>query len=136
MFVIIDGVKLIIYRPSKFGIHKKDIDTNREYIVCEYVEVTGFFWRMDYNNYGEQNKYVKLIGIDPKDVCSNQILYGENTFVLYGEYLDNTDVGVLKDEDYITFMVEDWDIIRPVKRLDFFFRPSKYLYKTGNGELS
>lgn len=129
LIVIINVIQLIVYKPVKYGIYEKDIDINREYVVCEYVEVTGFFWRMNYNNSGKQNKYIKLIGIDPKDICSNQILYGENTFILYGEYVENTDIGVFKDEDYVTFMVKDWDVLKPVKRLDFFLKPSRYLYK-------
>ena len=126
---IIQIVELLIYQPIKFGVYKKNIDIDREYIICEYVEVTGFFWRIDYNNLGKQNKYVRFLGIDPKDICSNQILYGENTFVFYGEYVDNMDTEILKGEDYVTFMVKDWDIIKPIKRFNYFFKPSNYLYK-------
>lgn len=32
------------YKPVKNAIGKSEINTNETYIICEYIEVTGFSW--------------------------------------------------------------------------------------------
>ena len=80
------------------------------------------------NNEKNIHKYVKLIGNDPQDIFSDDILYGENKFVLYGNYVENQKDELLENEDYCTFYVKDWEILKPVKRLTKLFGPIDYLY--------
>ena len=80
------------------------------------------------NNEKNIHKYVKLIGNDPQDIFSDDILYGENKCVLYGNYVENQKDELLENEDYCTFYVKDWEILKPIKRLTKLFGAIDYLY--------
>lgn len=117
------------YKPVKDAVGKSEVKKNETYIICEYIETTGFFWVIvEDNNEKNIHKYVKLVGNDPQDIFSDDILYGENKFVLYGNYIDNQKDELLENEDYCTFYVKDWEILKPVKRLTKLFGPIDYLY--------
>lgn len=62
LFMLITAVQLIVCKPVKFC--EFSPDNSRKYIICEYVETAGFFWRIiDGNTEDEENTgYVKLEG--------------------------------------------------------------------------
>lgn len=129
-FILVKIFTNINYKPIKNAIGKSEINTNETYIICEYIETTGFFWVIvEDNNEKNIHKYVKLIGNDPQDIFSDDILYGENKFVLYGNYVENQKDELLENGDYCTFYVNEWEILKPVKRLTKLFGPIDYLYK-------
>ena len=128
-FILVKIFTNINYKPIKNAIGKSEINTNETYIICEYIETTGFFWVIvEDNNEKNIHKYVKLIGNDPQDIFSDDILYGENKFVLYGNYVENQKDELLENGDYCTFYVNEWEILKPVKRLTKIFGPIDYLY--------
>lgn len=128
-FILVKIFTNINYKPIKNAIGKSEINTNETYIICEYIETTGFFWVIvEDNNEKNIHKYVKLIGNDPQDIFSDDILYGENKFVLYGNYVENQKDKLLENGDYCTFYVNEWEILKPVKRLTKLFGPIDYLY--------
>jgi len=128
-FILVKIFTNINYKPIKNAIGKSEINTNETYIICEYIETTGFFWVIvEDNNEKNIHKYVKLIGNDPQDIFSDDILYGENKFVLYGNYVENQKDELLENGDYCTFYVNEWEILKPVKRLTKLFGPIDYLY--------
>ena len=128
-FILVKIFTNINYKPIKNAIGKSEINTNETYIICEYIETTGFFWVIvEDNNEKNIHKYVKLIGNDPQDIFSDDILYGENKFVLYGNYVENQKGELLENGDYCTFYVNEWEILKPVKRLTKLFGPIDYLY--------
>lgn len=128
-FILVKIFTNINYKPIKNAIGKSEINTNETYIICEYIETTGFFWVIvEDNNEKNIHKYVKLIGNDPQDIFSDDILYGENKFVLYGNYVENQKDELLENGDYCTFYVKEWEILKPVKRLTKLFGPIDYLY--------
>lgn len=128
-FTLVKIFTNINYKPIKNAIGKSEINTNETYIICEYIETTGFFWVIvEDNNEKNIHKYVKLIGNDPQDIFSDDILYGENKFVLYGNYVENQKDELLENGDYCTFYVNEWEILKPVKRLTKLFGPIDYLY--------
>ena len=130
LFVLLAKIFIYMnYKPVKDAVGKSEVKKNETYIICEYIEVTGFSWAIvEDNNEKNIHKYVKLIGNDPQDIFSDDILYGENKFVLYGNYVENQKDELLENEDYFTFYVKDWEILKPVKRLTKLFRPIDYLY--------
>ncbi|MCC8097102.1 MAG: hypothetical protein LIO44_00750 [Eubacterium sp.] len=132
LFLLITAVQLIVYRPVKFC--KFSPDNSRQYIICEYVETTGFFWRIIGGNgkVEENTGYIKLEGegfeSDGCNIFSDDIYYGGNKYIFYGEFKENTYDEVLKDDDYSTFKVLDYDVLWPVKRLNLsVFKPLLYL---------
>ena len=128
-YILVKIFTNINYKPIKNAIGKSEINTNETYIICEYIETTGFFWVIvEDNNEKNIHKYVKLIGNDPQDIFSDDILYGENKFVLYGNYVENQKDELLENGDYCTFYVNEWEILKPVKRLTKLFGPIDYLY--------
>ena len=128
-FILVKIFTNINYKPIKNAIGKSEINTNETYIICEYIETTGFVWVIvEDNNEKNIHKYVKLIGNDPQDIFSDDILYGENKFVLYGNYVENQKDELLENGDYCTFYVNEWEILKPVKRLTKLFGPIDYLY--------
>ena len=128
-FILVKIFTNINYKPIKNAIGKSEINTNETYIICEYIETTGFFWVIvEDNNEKNIHKYVKLIGNDPQDIFSDDILYGENKFELYGNYVENQKDELLENGDYCTFYVNEWEILKPVKRLTKLFGPIDYLY--------
>lgn len=129
-------IQLIVYKPIKFanvGTYVKNPDY---YIVCEYVEVTGFDWKILYDKSGKiSNTYVEL---DSDEFMidmffSDQLLYGQNKFVFYGDFIENKSIVFESqiDADYLTFKIKDWDILAPVSRLSLgdWYEPKLYLYK-------
>ena len=68
-FILVKIFTNINYKPIKNAIGKSEINTNETYIICEYIETTGFFWVIvEDNNEKNIHKYVKLIGNDPQDI--------------------------------------------------------------------
>lgn len=127
-FLILKLIQYSIFKPIQYAIREKEIVQSEPYIVCEYVEVTGFFWRVASSNInGLEGEYVELDGIDPLDICSDNILYGGNRFVFYGDHIENKFSGII-GENYIAFSCTDWEILKPVKRLYLSPVPSSYLY--------
>lgn len=128
-------IQLIEFPPIKKAVNYRNIYTNKGYIVCEYVETTGFLWRIMSSNLSiGSGKYVKFINQDISEQLADQVLYGENTFVFYGKCVEDDMSSIALDGEYITFCVDSWDIIKPVKRMNdfncfFAFRPSEYLYE-------
>ena len=135
-------IRLLLYKPIKMCTFESLLNDTKYYIVCEYVEVTGFFWRIIHDSEGNlSNIYVKLTGTDFNDEGTNyftdSILHSGCKFVFYGNYIDNSlnsDFNELFIHDeYLTFRVDDWDIIGPIIRFsDSLFEilaaPKFYLY--------
>ena len=45
LFVLLAKIFIYMnYKPVKNVIGKSEINTNETYIICEYIEVTGFSW--------------------------------------------------------------------------------------------
>ena len=108
---------LIVFPPVKRCIFPFELkNESREYIICDYIETTGFWWRSG-------KEYIKLesdLSDDEfMDVFSDELTFesGADKFVFYGKFADydlgeefNKDMG----SDYRVFTVEDWDIIAPL----------------------
>lgn len=136
-------VRLYIYKPIKPCVFKSFIDNTKYYIVCEYVEVTGFYWRIKYDRDGDvKDKYVKLTGRnfnnDGTDYLAYQLVHSSCEFVFYGDFIENSinpSFDALFDsEEYLTFNVKDWDILGPIFRssnslFDMLAEPKLYLYR-------
>ena len=137
--IILPVLNYTMYKPVKYGIKKNDVDTTGTFIVCEYVEVTGFYWRITEENGVPVNKYAILKGSDPLDICSHSVLSGGNKFLFYGKYLDESyDSAATYADEYVVFDVEDWEIFYPVRRATYywFLLPKKYLYENKDGIMS
>lgn len=128
--------EVIIYKPVKLCTFGFLLNNSRQYIVCEYAEVTGFYWRITESSDGTNiGKYVRLEGSGFDNyginILSNNIYYGHNKFVYYGSFKENSFDELFGEDDYVTFYAEDWDILRPIIRFDCFpnvFKPLFYLY--------
>ena len=86
-------------------------DDERTYICVKQQKTTGFDWYTIKN--GSKSEDILLKGNIPEYEVPSSIYHGDNTFICYGEYEDDTYVdGKLSK----VFRVEEWEIKYPVKR--------------------
>lgn len=79
-------VKDVYYKPYKYALKLEEIN-NDNYIICNVVQTTGFNWRT------QDGELINVVGKAPfsKDgkFKSFDIEFGNNKFILYGNYTDD-----------------------------------------------
>lgn len=112
-----------IFKPIKYAVEMKNEHAkSEEYIICQLVKITGFKWRT------LDGELINVNGCDQMDIfCSYGIEYGNNKFILYGEFSSN--MYEFDGEFFREFNCKNWDIIYPVNRDVLFnsFMPKRYL---------
>ncbi|MBQ8941636.1 MAG: hypothetical protein IJ062_07335 [Firmicutes bacterium] len=107
LFILLyNAAVFLIFPPVKYTVTENQLkNETRNYIICNYVETTDFFW------YTEDGKYVMLVSdISDKeftDMFDYDFLSGER-FVFYGADIGKT------DDSYRIFRVDDWSVIGPI----------------------
>ncbi len=133
--IIISIVTILCYRfcfvPVKYAVSKEDLLNSKEqYYLVQWVQVTSSSWMVvgDQNGYYEHGKYIVAKGEVPSVVENYSIATGHNTYICYGKYCGETDIG--GGEIMETYQFSGWDILYPVKRNGLIpFLPKKYLCK-------
>lgn len=101
------------------------------YILCQPARVTGFSWLLIQNENGEEvQELINITGADPfiELNLSYEFRMGRNTFIFYIEeridgFSEEMGLGTVE------YVVTDWDILYPVKRVTFF-SPRRYIIET------
>lgn len=120
LLVVIFGL-LCIYvgKPIKKAVTEPRYNN---YIICSETRVTDFWWEMEIEGtpYTEHINIVNDEEIRTKNV---EFLWQCNRYYIYGHFIEKNEFGKV-------FMMEDWDIIYPVKHSTFLsFLSKMYLYE-------
>lgn len=124
----------IIYIPNlipiKYAAKEKNLKIEKNYILCRNQKVTGFNWLIlgDINGKYKNPEDIEIIGKTPYETFNYTIDKTENTFVFYGEFIENR-IKDGEDKPHKVFQASDWDILYPIKRnsLRQGFVPQKFL---------
>ena len=115
---LIVGVLLFLcygYFPVKFALKERNVISSENKILCRTQKVTGFDWMMLIEVDGETKAVdIRIEGKSPFKELGAEVLYGENTFVLYGEFVGEGVFG--ETERYRIFRCDKWDILYPIRR--------------------
>lgn len=121
----------LIFIPVKQAVRQDELNnSSKPYYLVQWIQVTGSEWMVigDQNGQYEQPKYIVVKGELPSIVKNYDIATGHNTYICYGEYLGETDIG--GGEVLETYQFNGWDILYPVKRnTPIPFMPKGYLCK-------
>lgn len=112
ILIILAPLVMINIFPVKLAITESGLK-DKEYMICEVIKTTGFDWRVEKSSYGYKGLVI-LEGNIPIEGYEFGITYGENKFVVYGEFV--SDIMLYGDDKYRIFNVEKWDILYPVHR--------------------
>ena len=115
----------------KIAIKMGDLN-GKEYIICKREVTTGYNYQLIIDENGESHKYklIRVTGFHPSQQKMPEIYWANNSYVLYitekKEYFDS-DLG----ENVIEYIVDNWDILYPVKRDSGLFNIApKYILKS------
>ncbi|MCL1917964.1 MAG: hypothetical protein FWG14_06565 [Peptococcaceae bacterium] len=124
-----------IYTPEtilKTAIKEKEL-SDRRYILCQRVRITGFDWELIKNEDGKKtNELCNVVGASPfsEYPFRHEFVIANNTYIFYVEEKNVVYSEEIK-EDEIIYVVTGWDILYPVKHSEFFgfdlFKTKKYI---------
>ena len=101
--------------------------TEGSYILARLYRVTGFDWMLIQNENGESViEHINITGANPFTELrlSYEFEMGHNTFIFYiEERIERYSLGF---GDVIEYVVTGWDILYPVRRVNFI-SPRRYI---------
>lgn len=126
LILILSGFIYALY-PIKFGVKYEDINKEKNYIIVSPCTTTIAQWIIIEINGDicQDEIYVRLSENEPSGF-NYEVEAGVNKFVCYGDFIEDGD---FYGERYLNFIVSEWDIIIPIKRVSIFdcILPKKYL---------
>jgi hypothetical protein len=117
--------------PVKFALKPDDLtNLDKPYYLVKATTATVSTWTIvgDQDGYYSKVKYVDLNGEVPYLAESIDFLWGGNTFVCYGEYVE--EIETISGETISSYRLTGWDILYPINRYAIFpFWPKSWLAK-------
>ena len=129
LFALLSCYKMV-FTPVKYALKQSDLDSKEAYFLIKWIQVTGSDWMIigDQNGLYEHPLYIIADGKIPSVVSNYAIATGHNTYICYGSYEGEADIG--GGHFLSKYHFTDWDILYPVQRNGLIpFMPKGYLCK-------